>query len=98
VFHKDGEYSIFMDLGAMGNRHYVVIDGKPVIDQSNMWLPPTAGTLVNLKAGEHEVQLVCKSDNKPTLVVETERRIPQLSVRQMPKCSITWCLQVRPTR
>lgn len=64
---KDGEYSIFLDLGAMGNRHYVVIDGKPVLDQSNMWLPPTAGTLVNLKAGEHEVQLVCKSDNKPTL-------------------------------
>ena len=64
---KEGEYSLFLDLGAMGNRHYVVIDGKPVLDQSNMWLPPTAGTLVNLKAGEHEVQLVCKSDNKPTL-------------------------------
>ena len=63
----DGEYSIFMDLGAMGNRHYVVIDGKPCLDQTNMWLPPTAGTLVNLKAGEHEVQLVCKSDNQPTL-------------------------------
>lgn len=64
---KDGEYSIFMDLGAMGNRHYVVIDGKPVLDQTNMWLPPTAGTLVSLKAGEHEVQLVCKSDNQPLL-------------------------------
>jgi len=64
---KEGEYSLFLDLGAMGNRHYVVIDGKPVLDQSNMWLPPTAGTLVSLKAGEHEVQLVCKSDNKPTL-------------------------------
>jgi alpha-D-xyloside xylohydrolase len=64
---KEGEYSIFLDLGAMGNRHYVVIDGEPVIDQSNMWLPPTAGVLVNLKAGEHDVQLVCKSDNNPTL-------------------------------
>lgn len=64
---KDGEYSIFLDLGAMGNRHYVVIDGKPVLDQSNMWLPPTAGTFVRLKAGEHEVQLVCKSDNQPKL-------------------------------
>ncbi|HDR50981.1 MAG TPA: DUF5110 domain-containing protein [Mariniphaga anaerophila] len=64
---QDGEYSIFMDLGDMGNRHYVVIDGNPVIDQSNMWLPPTAGTLVNLKAGEHDVQLVCKSDNVPAL-------------------------------
>jgi alpha-D-xyloside xylohydrolase len=63
----DGEYSIFMDLGDMGNRHFVVIDGKPCLDQSNMWLPPTAGALVNLKAGEHEVQLLCKSDNKPTL-------------------------------
>lgn len=62
-----GEYSIFMDLGTMGNRHYVVIDGVPVIDQSNQWLPPTSGTLVNLKAGEHNVQLLCKSDNKPTL-------------------------------
>ncbi|OFY69782.1 MAG: glycosyl hydrolase family 31 [Bacteroidetes bacterium RBG_13_42_15] len=64
---QDGEYSIFMDLGDMGNRHYVVIDGQPVIDQSNMWLPPTAGVLVYLKAGEHLVQLICKSDNKPTL-------------------------------
>jgi alpha-D-xyloside xylohydrolase len=64
---KDGEYSVFMDLGDMGNRYYVVIDGKPVIDQSNMWLPPTVGELVNLKAGEHDVQLLCKSDNKPVL-------------------------------
>ena len=64
---NDGEYSIFLDLGSMGNRHYVVIDGKPCFDQSNMWLPPTSGTLLNLKAGEHEVQLVCKSDNQPKL-------------------------------
>ncbi len=63
----EGEYSLFMDLGTMGNRHYVVLDGKPVLDQSNMWLPPTAGALVNLKAGEHEVQLVCKTDNQPKL-------------------------------
>jgi alpha-D-xyloside xylohydrolase len=63
----DGEYSIFLDLGDMGNRHFVVIDGKPCIDQSNMWLPPTAGALVKLAAGEHKVQLVCKSDNTPKL-------------------------------
>ena len=64
---RDGEYSIFLDLGGMGNRHYVVIDGKPVIDQNNMWLPPTAGVLVKLTAGTHKVQLLCKSDNKPRL-------------------------------
>jgi alpha-D-xyloside xylohydrolase len=63
----DGEYSVFMDLGGMGNRYYVVIDGVVLIDQSNMWLPPTACALVNLKAGEHNVQVICKSDNKPTL-------------------------------
>lgn len=64
---QDGKYSIFLDLGDMGNRHFVVIDGKPCLDQSNMWLPPTAGALVYLAAGEHQVQLVCKSDNKPCL-------------------------------
>lgn len=64
---EDGEYSIFLDLGGMGNRHYVVIDGIPVLDQTNMWLPPTAGALVHLKAGKHEVQMVCKSDNQPKL-------------------------------
>ncbi|MCW0485017.1 glycoside hydrolase family 31 protein [Gaoshiqia sediminis] len=64
---EDGEYSIFLDLGAMGNRHYVVIDGDPVIDQTNMWLPPTAGALVQLSKGEHKVQLICKADNQPAL-------------------------------
>jgi alpha-D-xyloside xylohydrolase len=64
---EDGEYSIFLDLGDMGNRHFVVIDGKPCMDQSNMWLPPTSGALVKLKAGEHQVQVLCKSDNTPRL-------------------------------
>ncbi len=64
---EDGEYSVFLDLGGMGNRYYVVIDGKPYIDQTNMWLPPTAGTVVKLESGEHEVQVICKSDNNPKL-------------------------------
>jgi alpha-D-xyloside xylohydrolase len=64
---QDGAYSIFLDLGDMGNRHFVVIDGKPIMDQSNMWLPPTSGVLVKLKAGEHQVQLICKSNNTPKL-------------------------------
>ncbi len=64
---QDGEYSVFLDLGDMGNRHFVAIDGKPCLDQSNMWLPPTAGKLVVLKAGDHQVQLICKSTNTPKL-------------------------------
>ena len=63
----DGVYSIFLNLGDMDNRQYVVIDGKPCIDISNFWLPPTADALVNLKAGKHRVQLVCKSSNTPKL-------------------------------
>ncbi len=64
---EDGEYSIFLDLGDMGNLHYVVLDGEAIIDQRNMWLPPTAGTSVFLEKGDHEVQLICKADNEPTL-------------------------------
>ena len=64
---KDGEYSLMLDLGNMENRHLLVIDGEAVIDQSNLWLPPAASTLVNLKAGEHTVQIVCKSTNIPNL-------------------------------
>ncbi|WP_407427463.1 TIM-barrel domain-containing protein [Arcticibacter sp.] len=62
---KDGEYSIMLDLGDMDNRHLVVIDGIAHIDQSNLWLPPSAGKLIRLKAGEHTVQIVCKATNTP---------------------------------
>ena len=64
---EDGIYTIFLNLGDMDNRQYVVIDGKPCIDITNFWLPPTADALMELKAGEHQVQLVCKSSNTPKL-------------------------------
>ncbi|MGA2406391.1 MAG: TIM-barrel domain-containing protein [Bacteroidales bacterium] len=62
---ENGIYSIFLDLGDMGNRYFVVIDGKPCMDQSNMWLPPTACALVNLSAGDHQIKIVCKSGDAP---------------------------------
>jgi len=64
---EEGTYSIFLDLGDMDNRQYVVIDGNPCIDISNFWLPPTVSARVDLKTGEHQVQLVCKSSNTPKL-------------------------------
>ena len=67
VVHEDGVYSVFLDLGDMGNRQYVTIDGKPCIDESNFWLPPTASALVHLGAGEHRVQVVCRASNTPTV-------------------------------
>ncbi|NLT03287.1 MAG: DUF5110 domain-containing protein [Bacteroidales bacterium] len=63
----DGTYTIFLDLGSMGNRHYLSVDGQVIIDQSNMWLPPTVSQAIALKAGEHTVEVLCKADNTPTL-------------------------------
>src|SRR5207249_2548103 len=64
---KNGEYSLMLDLGNMESRHLLVIDGTPCIDQSNLWLPPAASKIVNLKAGEHTVHVICKSTNIPKL-------------------------------
>ncbi|OCX52719.1 glycosyl hydrolase family 31 [Mucilaginibacter sp. PPCGB 2223] len=64
---KDGEYTFMLDLKNMGNRHLVIIDGKPCIDQSNLWLPPAASKLVHLAKGKHNVQVVCNSANIPLL-------------------------------
>jgi len=64
---KEGEYALMLDLGNMESRHLLLIDGKPYIDQSNLWLPPAASTLVKLKSGEHAIQVVCKSTNTPKL-------------------------------
>jgi len=65
--NKAGPYSLFLDLGDMDNRHLVIVDGKPVIDQSNLWLPPAVGKLVHFDAGMHTVQVVCKATNTPKL-------------------------------
>ncbi len=64
---KGGEYTMMLDLVGMDSRHLLVIDGKPVIDQSNLWLPPAVSQLVDLAAGEHTVQVVCSASNTPKL-------------------------------
>ncbi|WP_342648183.1 TIM-barrel domain-containing protein [Mucilaginibacter sp. CSA2-8R] len=65
--YRAGMYSFLLDLGDMDNRHLLIIDGKPVIDQSNLWLPPAVGKLAHLEAGTHTIQVVCKASNKPKL-------------------------------
>lgn len=64
---RDGEYSFMLDMGNMESKHYLAIDGKPYLDQSNLWLPPAASTTIKLKAGEHNVEIICKSSNVPAL-------------------------------
>lgn len=64
---RDGDYTMMLDLGEMESRHLLVIDGIPLIDQTNIWLPPAASKIIHLKAGEHKVQVVCKASNTPRL-------------------------------
>ncbi|MDP4149991.1 MAG: glycoside hydrolase family 31 protein [Bacteroidota bacterium] len=64
---RAGSYCVMLDLGNMDNRHLLVIDGHPIIDESNLWLPPAAGKMVELAAGAHTVQIVCRSSNSPRL-------------------------------
>jgi len=41
---KAGRYAFLLDIGRkMASRHHVEIDGKPILDFANLWLPPTAG-------------------------------------------------------
>lgn len=55
---KAGQYAFLLDVGQkMGRKHYLAIDGKPVIDLANTWLPPTSSVLVDLEEGEHTLEV-----------------------------------------
>ena len=65
---KDGEYALLLDVGQkMARRHHLCIDGQPVIDMQNLWLPPTASQKVFLKAGRHHLSAVLTKDDQPTV-------------------------------
>ena len=53
---EDGEYALLLDVGRdMARRQYLAVDGRPVIDISNTWLPPTAAVKTRLSAGRHRL-------------------------------------------
>jgi alpha-D-xyloside xylohydrolase len=63
-----GPHAFLLDLGRkMSSRHYVEIDGKPVTDHANLWLPPTASFIVDLAPGEHSVLIKASDEDKPNL-------------------------------
>jgi alpha-D-xyloside xylohydrolase len=65
---KAGDYSLLLDVGQkMARRHKLCIDGKTVIDMQNLWLPPTASTIVHLDAGRHTLTAELTRDDKPVL-------------------------------
>ena len=65
---EDGDYSLLLDVGQkMARRHNLTIDGQAVIEMQNMWLPPTASTIVRLKAGHHVVKAELSKGDNPIL-------------------------------
>lgn len=65
---EDGQYAILLDVGQdMARRHHLLIDGKVVMDARNLWLPPTISTLVDLKAGTHQLKAELERGDKPTI-------------------------------
>ena len=65
---EDGDYSLLLDVGQkMARRHNLSIDGETVIEMQNMWLPPTASTIVHLKAGHHVLRAELSRGDTPVL-------------------------------
>ena len=65
---EEGDYSLLLDVGQqMARRHNLVIDGKPVIEMQNMWLPPTASTIVHLSKGAHTLTAELSNGDKPVV-------------------------------
>ncbi len=63
-----GDYALLLDVGQkMARRHNLTVDGQTVIEMQNLWLPPTASTIVHLEAGRHTLTAELTKDDKPVL-------------------------------
>lgn len=63
-----GEYSFMLDLGQkMARRHYLAVDGEPVVDVTNTWLPPTVSVVLPLTEGVHEISVEGARGDAPVL-------------------------------
>ena len=65
---ETGDYALLLDVGQkMARRHNLLIDGKPVIEMQNLWLPPTASKIVHLSKGKHQLSAELTKDDQPVL-------------------------------
>ena len=65
---EDGDYSLLLDVGQkMARRHNLVIDGQPVIEMQNTWLPPTASAIVRLSKGTRTLTAELSNGDKPVV-------------------------------
>jgi alpha-D-xyloside xylohydrolase len=65
---RAGRYAFMLDIGQkMARRWYVEVDGKPVIDFINHWLPPTTIWHMDLAAGGHTVKVNGEDNDRPVI-------------------------------
>ncbi len=65
---ETGNYALLLDVGQkMARRHNLCIDGVPVIEIQNVWLPPTASKIVFLDEGRHKLTAELTKDDQPTV-------------------------------
>ena len=65
---ETGDYALLLDVGQkMARRHNLVVDGQPVIEMQNLWLPPTASTIIRLTKGKHQVTAELSRGDAPIL-------------------------------
>ena len=63
-----GDYALLLDVGQkMARRHNLSIDNQTVIEMQNLWLPPTASTILHLEAGQHTVTAELNNNDVPVL-------------------------------
>ncbi|MGA9658430.1 MAG: TIM-barrel domain-containing protein [Asticcacaulis sp.] len=68
---RDGAVGFLLDIGRkMASKHYVEIDGVVCSDFSNLWLPPTASFITDLKAGWHDIKVIANDQDAPSVRFE----------------------------
>ena len=65
---ETGNYALLLDVGQkMARRPNLCIDGVPVVEIQNVWLPPTASKIVFLDEGRHTLTAELTKDDQPTV-------------------------------
>jgi alpha-D-xyloside xylohydrolase len=63
-----GRFAMMLDVGQqMAQRYHVEIDGKPVVDFTNRWLPPTTSWFVTLTPGTHTLRVEGEIKDHPSI-------------------------------
>lgn len=75
---RGGRQAFFLDVGQkMARRWHVEIDGRVVVDFSNLWLPPTTSWFTDLAAGEHTVRVAGVKEDRPVLTFRPARNVTE---------------------